>query len=261
MNNTQFPIDPTSLTTTARVARWSARHRWWVVAASVLVLVMAMFVSNAVETKLLDDNEIGEGESGEAIRLLDERFDEGGAPTEQLVFSNPSLDVDDPAYRPTVERLVQELRALPEVTSVISYYERGDPRLVSADRHVQRAQVEIADIAGSDNDKIDAILETVYAARSEAGAAGFYIGMAGGLSVDKQVEDISDEDSGRVLMVTLVLALVIMLLVFRAVVASLIPLALAMGAITTAMGTATLVSQSYPLAEGYDGLIRMLGIL
>ncbi|MCH8911536.1 MAG: MMPL family transporter, partial [Chloroflexi bacterium] len=239
---------------------WSARHRWWVVAASVLIFVSAMFVSSTVETKLMDGNEFGEGESGEAIRLLDERFDDGGAPTEQLVFSHPSLDVDDPVYRSTVEELVQELRAMPEVSAVVSYYEVGDPRLVSADRRVLRAQVLIADIAGTDNEKIDAVLETVYAARSDAGAGGFYVGMAGDLSVPKQIEDLSEEDLARVSMITLVLALVIMLLVFRAVVASLIPLALAVGAITTAMGINALVSQVYPLADGYEVLLSMLGL-
>ena len=252
--------DTVTLSFTGRIANWSARHRWWVVAASVMIVVSAMFVSSTVETKLLDDIEITEGESGEAIRLLDERFDDGRAPTEQLVFSNPSLDVSDPAYRSTVERLVQELRAMPEVASVVSYYEVGDPRLVSADRHVQRAQVVIADIAGSDEDQIDAILETVHAARSEAGDSGFYVGLAGGLSVDKQQEDLSKEDLGRVLMVTLVLALVIMLLVFRTVVAALIPLVLAVGAIIIAMGIAALVSQAYPLADGFEVLVSMLGL-
>ena len=256
----QSASSTSSVSATASVARWSAKHRWWVVAASILVLVAAMFVSGTVEPKLLDDSEFAEGESGEAFRLLEERFDDGGAPTEQLVFSNPSLDVNDPAYRSTVEELVQELRALPEVASVVSYYETGDPRLVSADRHVQRAQVVVADIPGSDDERIDAILETVYAARPEASASGFYIGMAGGLSVNKQAEDLSEEDLTRVLMVTLVLALIMLLLVFRAVVASLIPLAQAMGAITTAMGIAALVSQAYPLAEEYEILVSMLGL-
>ena len=245
---------------TGRIANWSARRRWWVVAASILIFVSAMLVSGTVETKLLDESEFAQGESGEAVRLLEERFGDGGEPTEQLVFSHPSLAISDSVYRSMVERLVQELRALPEVASVVSYYETEDPRLVSTDRHVQRAQVEIADIAGSDNDKIDAILETVHAARPEADAGGFYIGIAGGLSVNKQVDDLAEEDLARVLMVTLVLALVMLMLVFRAVVASLIPLALAMGAITTAMGIAALVSQVYPLAEGYEILVSMLGL-
>ncbi len=256
----QATAEVSNLSLTGQVARWSAHHRWWVVATTVLVLVMAIFVSSAVETKLLNDNEFAEGESGKAVRLLEERFDDGGAPTEQLVFSHPSLDVSNPVYRSTVEQLVQELRAMPEVSAVVSYYETGDPRLVSADQHVQRAQVEIADIAGSDEEKIDAILETVYAARPEAAASGFYVGMAGDLSLLKQVDDLADEDLGRVLMVTLVLALVMLLLVFRAVVASLIPLALAMGAIATAMGITALVSQVYSLADGYDILLSMLGL-
>ena len=245
---------------TGRIAAWSASHRWWTVAASVMMLVLAVLASSTFTPKLLDDNDVAEGESGEALRLLDERFGDGGSPSEQLVFSNPSLDVSDAAYRSTVERLVQELRALPEVSAVVSYYETGDPRLVSADRHVLRAQVELADVPGSDDDQIDAILETVYAARPEAGASGLYIGMAGDLSVLKQVDDLSEEDLGRVLMVTLLLALVMLLLVFRTVVAALIPLVLAMGAITIAMGIAALVSQAYPLGDGYEILVSMLGL-
>ena len=251
--------DGISLSFTGRIAGWSARHRWWVIAASVLVLVMAVFISSTVETKMLDDNELGEGESGAAMRLMNERFDDGGAPTEQLVFRHPSLVVDDQAYRATVEELVQELMALPEVASVISYYETGDPQLVSADRRVLRARVAIAGDEDDAEDKIGAILDTVRTAATD-NADGFYIGMAGDLSVLKQQDDLAKEDLARVLMVTLVLALVIMLLVFRAVVASLIPLVLAMVAIAIAMGIAALVSQWYPQAEGYDVLISMLGL-
>ena len=245
---------------TGRIANWSARRRWWVVAASVMMLVLAVLASSAFQVKLLDDNDIAEGESGKALRLLDERFGEGGAPSEQLVFSHPSLDISDPDYRSAVEELVQELRAMPEVSSVVSYYEVGDPRLVSADRHVLRAQVELADIEASDNDQIDAILEAVYASRAEASASGLYIGIAGDLSVLKQVEDLSEEDLARVLIVTLVLAMVMLLLVFRTVVAALIPIVLAMGAITIAMGIAALVSQAYALANGYEILVSMLGL-
>ena len=59
MANTLTRSDTVTLSFTGRIAAWSARHRWWVVAASVLILVFAMFVSSTVETKLLDDNEIG----------------------------------------------------------------------------------------------------------------------------------------------------------------------------------------------------------
>ena len=99
-----------SLSFTGRIAGWSARHRWWVVAASVMVIFLAMFMLNTVEMKVLDYN--GEGESALGAELVDERFSIDSAPTEQLLFSNPSLDANTPAYRATVEGLVQQLRVL-----------------------------------------------------------------------------------------------------------------------------------------------------
>ena len=133
----QSPVDLRCLAFTGRIANWSATHRWWVIATSVMILVLAVLASSTFKVKLLDEGAFAEGESGEAIRLLEERFDDGGASPEQLVFSHPTLDIDDPVYQATVEELIQELRAIPEVSSVVSYYETGDPRLVSADRHVQ----------------------------------------------------------------------------------------------------------------------------
>lgn len=57
------------VTATDRVARWGATHKWWVLASTGLVLVTAMFVPNAVEVKLMDENEFAEGEWDEAVRL------------------------------------------------------------------------------------------------------------------------------------------------------------------------------------------------
>ena len=50
-----------NLSFTGRIANWSARHRWWVVGASLMVVVMAFFVLNSVEMEILDYD--GEGES------------------------------------------------------------------------------------------------------------------------------------------------------------------------------------------------------
>ena len=47
------------LSPTARVASWSAQHRWWVIAAAVMVFALAMFVSSTVETKLLHGDSEG----------------------------------------------------------------------------------------------------------------------------------------------------------------------------------------------------------
>jgi len=250
-------VDKSALSFTGNIAAWSARHRWWVVAASVMVLVLAVLASSTFTPKLLDHDN-GEGESAVGADLVTERFDITSPPTEQLVFSNPSLDTDSPLFRATVDGLVQQLRALPEVESAVSYYDTNAPGMVSDNRRVVLAQVVIKGDSDDADEKIDAILETVHAAASEA--AGFEIAMGGQTSIAKQSEELLEEDFVRIMMVTLVLGLIILLIAFRAVVAAIIPLILAIGSIFIATAIAGIVSQGYPLADAYTEMILLMGM-
>ena len=238
--------DGISLSFTGRIAGWSARHRWWVVAASIMVIFLAMFAANTVEMETLDYE--GEGDSALGADLVEERFSFDSAPTEQLLFSNPSLDASAPAYRTAVEGLVQQLRSLPEVASVTSFYDTSDPTMVSEDGHVVLTQVVIAGDENDADDKIDAILDTVRAAAAD-NTGGFEIAMAGNTSIIRQVEKIDEEDFGTMMIVTMVLALTFMLIAFRGVVAAAIPLVMALGSIFTALGVAALVSHVYPMVD------------
>ena len=255
MNN-QSTLDTSNLSFTGRIARWSALHRWWVVAATVLVVVLAMFVSNTVETKELDYQ--GEGEAAEGAALIEERFDFDTAPTEHLVFSNPSLDVSDPAYEQTVTELVAELRALPEVASVVTFYETQDRTFVSEDGHVVLARVEIDTLTGPADEKIGAIVDKVRAAG--ASADGFEIVMAGDTSVQAEMERIDKEDFAFMIVATMVLALVFMLIAFRTVVAAATPIILAVIAIFTAIGVATLVSLVFPMVDFLAQVMLLFGM-
>ncbi len=252
------PGNGNGLTPTARLARWSAAHRWWVLGASVLVLVLAVFASTTFTTQLLDEGNAGEGEAAVGADLVNDRFEFNSAPSEQLVFLSETLTVDDPVYRSTVENVVSNLRTLPEVESVTSYYDNGDPAMVSAGRNVVLAQVVIAGHEDDAHKKVDAITSTVRAAA--AANSGFEITVAGITSLEKQTQDISKDDMARVLMITIVLGLVILLIAFRALVAAVIPLVLAVGAIIAAVGIATLVSQAYPLSEVYIDMVFLMGL-
>ena len=259
--------DRPNISVTGRIAGWSARHRWWVIAASLLVMFLAVYIVVGVGTETRDDDE-GVGESGKAVKLMDERFRSGPAPgvvpiptkSHRLIFSNPSLDVDNPLFRSTVDSTIRELRSLPHVTSAASYYDTDDPNMVADDRNAVLGWVTVQDESVRFTSDVDSgpVLETVDSAAEEAD--GFEIGVVSFGLIDDQFEDILEEDFGRILFISLGLGLVILLLAFRAVVAAIVPLTMAVGAIFTAIGVATLVSRAYPLVELYSEMILLMGL-
>ena len=249
-------LDTSALNPIGKIAAWSALHRWWVVAGSILVLVVMMFVLNTVETKELDYE--GEGESAEGAALITDGFDSSFVPTEQLLFSNPSLDAESPAYRSTVQGLVSELRELPEVESVVSFYDTDSPEMVSDDGHVVRAQVVLAGDFDDAEDNIGTVLEPVLAANADQ--PDFEISMAGPASLLHEEERISEEDFSNMIVITMILALSFMLIAFRGVIAAIIPLILAVGSIFAALGVATLVSYAFPMIDILAQVVLLMGM-
>ena len=249
-------VGSTDLNPIGKIAAWSADHRWWVVMGFVMLLASMFFVMSSIETKILDYN--GSGESAAAQILVEEGFVQLSAPTEQLVFSNPSMDAGSPVFRSTVQSVVDQLSGLPEVASVVSYYDTDSEQMVSESGHVVLAQVVIAGDEDVASDKIAAILDVVYAADSSE--VGFEISMAGSASISHELGVIDEEDFASMILVTMVLALSLMLIAFRGVVAAFIPLVLAIGSILVALGIATLVSQMFPMVEFLAQVVLMMGM-
>ena len=72
----------TGRTFTARIAYWSAVHRWLIVLASAIVIVLAVLSIGFVGADIRDDDS-GVGESGKGTELLRQRFN--SAPTTPIV--------------------------------------------------------------------------------------------------------------------------------------------------------------------------------
>ena len=219
------------------------RPAWWVIAASLLVMFLAVYIVVGVGTEIRDDDE-GVGESGRAVKLMDERFRSGPEPgevriptrSERLIFSHPSLDVDDPLFRSTVDSTIRKLRSLPHVTSAVSYYDTDDPNMVADDRNAVLGWVTLQDESVRFTSEIDIgpVVETVDSAAE--GADGFEIGVISFRLIEDQFDEIIEEDFSRILFISLGIGLVILLLAFRVVVAAIVPLTMAVGAIFTAIG-------------------------
>jgi len=261
---------------------WSARHRKAVAIAWVIVVVVGLGTCSMIPADTDIEMDVP-GEAGEAFELYKDRF----ALTEALVsefvvFSHPSLTVDDPAYSETVGRLMAELRGLrveeakvvggTTVTSstrvvagTTTHYDIGLPRDISpfvaqneTGGDVTFALVDLEGDLEEAQENIDRVLDVV--AEAEEASRGFEILIGGDASLNKQIIEVAEEDFGRALYLNLPITLLILILAFGAVLAAFVPLALAFAAVITASGILAIVSQSYPLSIEYSEMVLLMGL-
>jgi RND superfamily putative drug exporter len=132
-----------------------------------------------------------------------------------------------------------------------TYYETHDPALVSRDRHatlitVQRQQ------------DVDRLLSVV---QRNDGRNGFGVVMTGEGTLDHDFNELSQHDlkSGE-LRVGLPAALVVLILVFGAVVAGLVPVIMAFVAIVVALGLCALVAEAFTLSVFVVNMLTGMGL-
>ncbi|HET8943959.1 MAG TPA: MMPL family transporter, partial [Dehalococcoidia bacterium] len=273
---------PPGDSTITRVAMFSARHRKPVALAWLLLVVLALAAASIAPADT-DIEQSPPGESGDAIDLQEERFGAGDDDLQEVVvFEHPTLTVDDPAYEQTVTGLMTRLRALravnqDEVSSLpltestrivsgtVSHYDTGLPSNQSPFvAHLESggdatfALVSLNGDLSEAEDHIDDLLEQISDARDES--SGFNIAVGGDASIDKQSEELINEDFAFALQLNVVVTLVILILAFGALLAAAVPLALAFAAIIVATGVLSLISQLLPLSAVYSEMVLLMGL-
>ena len=242
---------------TGRIADWSARNRWVVLAGAVVVLAISALLQNTLGVKTSDVS--GAGDAREGQKLLEDRFTAFEPPAEFILFSNPSLVVEEPNFKATVEPLVAELGGLEGVASVVSFYDAPLPFMVSQDRHVLMARLTFKPAKVEQlREWVDPVIEAVKDANVQAAEAGFEIEVFGGTSSFKSFETQLEKDFSKILVIALIGGLIILLLAFGSVVAAIVPLAMA--AIFATAGAAVLVSRVQVLNLYYYEMVLLMGL-
>jgi uncharacterized membrane protein YdfJ with MMPL/SSD domain len=261
---------------------WSARHRRRVALGWVLIVVLGLAGCTVISANTNLEQK-APGESGKATSLFEERFGvTQGELREIVIFSHPSLTVDDAAYQQTVQGLMEDLKALRVAgsktasgTTVVSstrivsgattYYDIGAPReaspFVARNRTGGDVSFAVVSLVGTLQDaekNIDPVVETV--AQAQAASRDFQILIGGDASISKERSDVVQQDFGFALFLNLPTTLVILILAFGAVAAAFVPLALAIAAVVTASGILAVISQGYPLADVYTEVVLLMGL-
>ncbi len=245
---------------TERAARASSRHPWRVLVIWLVVLVAAVgTIGTFLESAL--EGEIGitsETESKRAESLLAEGFPPPPPEqdvTEVVVIRSETGSVDDAPFEQRVRRLDAALREA-GATNLIGFYESGEEQLVSADRDATELLVGLG--ADPDEETVEPLVALVQALDEEPGIAA---AMTGEWTSDADFGQLSQDDlrTGE-LFFGGPAALVILLLVFGAVVAGVVPLVIAIVSIMVALALTALVGQVFPLSVFTINMLTGMGL-
>ena len=195
-------------------------------------------------------------ESKQADRILDEGFPQeaasGQAITEVVVVRAEDGEVEAAATRARVAALADELRAA-GATRVVTYGE--ERRLVSQDRD---STVLLLALGRDGEDDVDGVVDAVQRLDDEP---GYRAAVTGNWTADADEDAASLEDLKKgELFFGAPLALVVLLLVFGAVVAGLVPLMLAIASIVVALALVALLAQAYDLSVFTQNMLIGMGL-
>ena len=250
---------------TAWLARVCARHSWIVVGVWVVILALAAVsatgLGGALTAKELEATNEPEAVRGEI--LLQERLRGPEPEMETVIIRSETLTVDRPEFQAVVG---QTSEALSQLTSIVAsaptYYQleaMGMPAaasMVSADGHSTIIPVTLTAAEAGGPDRLDAFLDTVAAQQVE----GFEILTIGSGSVGREMMQTAEDDLLRVEVFGVPVTLFVLILVFGALVAAGVSLALAGVSILVAVGATALVGQVVDLSFFVVNVVAMLGM-
>ena len=169
-----------------------------------------------------------------------------------MVVRSERYTVDDPAFRAKVQTLGARGEELGVVAEAQSYYASDDESLVSKDRHATMVLLVM---------RSDDIVPLTDLVTSENGQDGFQVAITGSLTADADFEKLSEEDLQKgELFIGLPAALIILVLVFGAVVAGLVPVLLGLLSIVIAVALTALVGQFFEVSFFVVNMISAMGL-
>ncbi|MGH3013210.1 MAG: MMPL family transporter, partial [Gaiellaceae bacterium] len=218
-------------------------------------VVAGFLITSLLGDALTTEADVTNTPEAKAAELLVEERMPGAAqdPDEALVVRSSEHTVDDPAFRAYLDGLLaQAARLGAEPTA--SYYTDGDESLVSPDRDTTTVPLRLAD---DDEGTVEGLVDAVVRAD---GDEDFQAAITGPLTVDLDFNRAAEEDLQRGEMFGIGIALIVLLVVFGAFVASLVPILLALVSIVVALGLTALVGAGFELSFFVVNMLVMMGL-
>ncbi|MBK3575540.1 MMPL family transporter [Streptomyces sp. MBT65] len=240
----------------ARAGGWSARHRWAAVGIWVLFVVLAMGIGSAAGRVDVDESDQLKGETHTAATIIDDAgIKEPAGETVLIQSKDASVTSTDSEFRSAVTALVKAVEGTGRVTDVTSPY---DTRTISKDGRSALVQFDMRGDADTAGDRVGPVLKAVAGVQKDHDS--LRIEEIGSASMAKQYKDAFGNDFKKAEYSAVPVALGILLIAFGALVAALLPVALALTAIIATMGLMGIVSHVQPMSDTANSVMLLVGL-
>ncbi|MCU0268571.1 MAG: MMPL family transporter [Acidimicrobiales bacterium] len=234
----------------SRLGRWVAVHRRLVVVVWLVVAIGLVAANRGVGGGTVDDFEVPGVESQATIDLLEEQFPERSGATAMLVFHVPDGGITEPGSADAIAATVEEVRALDHVVGVTEPL--ATPRSISPDGTTAFAAVQFdAPTAELGRSTLDALVDTA----TPAQAAGVQVEFGGELPTV-----LKERTTGAAEMIGIIAALIILFVTFRAVLAAVMPLGVAIAGLVTGLSIVGLLGAWIAIPSVAPRLGTMIGL-
>ena len=246
---------------TEYLARVSARKPLLIIGIWLLVTVIGV----ALNANLLDSATTtefrmsGSVESERASSRLEQKLRGPEPLTETVIVQSQVLTVDDAEFRSAVEALATEIGGLGSnaVTAVQHYYLQGNETLVSQDRRTTTIPVFLAGDLAQGEENVEQILDIVAGANA---ASDFRVFIVGTASISLENNELATHDLEQGERVGVPIALLILVALFGAVAAALVPIGLSIICIIAALGLVAIIGQTFELLFCVTLMVTMIGL-
>ncbi|HEX3724147.1 MAG TPA: MMPL family transporter, partial [Nitrolancea sp.] len=239
----------------ARFGSALVRGRWLVLAIWIAVLVSAGGLLAPKASSVTKGGGFGVPGSGSAraADILETEFKASAANNAVVVFHSDDKTIADPAYSSDVNKATNELKTVKGVGSVLSVFNSGDPDFVSADRHTTFILVGLVGNEETVADAVPLLRDQIQGLTTEHAITGYP-------AINHDTFLMSDRDLRRSELFTLPIVLLLLLIVFRTVVAATLPLILGGSGVVLALAALYLIGLHSNLSIFALNIASMLGL-
>lgn len=235
------------------VSRWAVNKPWQAIIVWIVLLLTILTSAALFRGEFKDTFNLPDTESKVATDILVEQFPEAATQQASVVFSPDSGTVDQPQVQQRINELLAKIDELPSVEEVQTpFVPDALPRgLVSQDQTVARATVVFGGGATTPPmAEIMTLIDDVEAANGD----GLTVGVAG------QAVEFAGTEPPKSEIFGILVAILIMLFMFAAVVAASMPILVALIGLGAGLGIVAVVARFMDVATFGPTLAAMIGL-